>query len=316
MYDIPNRLDLEITRQCKYKCGVCSVRAQSKINENEISLIELQNQATEFYKLGGKEVSITGGEPSERGMDFLCALIKHCKFLCLKVRMYSVGYGFQNAENVQALKNVGLDDVIVTLVGPKEIDEQYKGVKGSFDVAVNAIQLFRKCGIEVVIHFTPTKLTYAQLPFVIDIADRLGVEKIRVMAFVPQGRGWDNREIFEMNDLEKKDFNEILHHIKSKSNVDLQFSGDFESNEAGSSSCMVAKNRFVITSDGTLIPSFAVRMYKKTNSPPIEFNLGSIQTTSLFEAWTSPLLLQSRNKCQCGLCTTCLGKSLTTKERF
>src|SRR5205085_5642905 len=157
--------------------------------------------------------------------------------------------------------------------------------------------LFRKNKIQVIIHFTPTKLTYMHLPYVIDTAYQLGVEKIRIMSFVPQGRGWDNRHIFEMNSSEKETFNEILREIKSRSEVDLQFSGTFDVGEAGQSSCMIAKNRFVITSDGLLIPTFAVRMDKEKDRPLPQFVLGNAQDTILSNAWNSCLLTNARSSC-------------------
>jgi len=301
----PKRLDIEITRKCKYKCGVCSVRANSIIEKEEISLETIQNKVKEFSELGGKEVSITGGEPSERGVDFLAKLIKFSKNLNLKVRMYCVGYGFQKFEDVHMLKDAGLDLVIITLAGPKEVDEQYKGVKGSYKIAINAIELFRKNKIQVIIHFTPTKPTYKHLPYVVDMAYQLGVEKIRIMSFVPQGRGWDNRHLFEMNSAEKEEFNEILKEIKSKNEIDLQFSGIFDENEAGESSCMIAKNRFVITSDGLLIPTFAVRMDKEKEYPLPQFILGTVKDTMLSYAWNSCLLTKARNSCTCGVCDHC-----------
>lgn len=298
------RLDVEITRKCKFKCKVCSVRASPNIDYNEIEIEVLKRKIDEFSKMGGSEISITGGEPSERGIDFLVELIKFSKNLNLKMRMYCVGYGFQNFEDVRRIKEAGLDSVIITLTGPTEIDEQYKGVKGSYRIAINAIELFRKNKIQVIIHFTPTKLTYMHLPHVIDTAYQLGVEKIRIMSFVPQGRGWENRHIFEMNSSEKETFNEILREIKSKRGVDLQFSGIFDVDEAGQSSCMIAKNRFVITSDGLLIPTFAVRMDKEKNQPSQQFILGNVQNTMLSNAWNSYLLTSARI-CSCGVCDHC-----------
>jgi len=301
----PIRLDLEITRKCKFKCKVCSVRASPNITTIEVSLDALQKKILEFSALGGSEISITGGEPSERGIGFLVDLIKFSKDLNLNVRMYCVGYGFQKFEDVKKLKQAGLDSVIITLAGPQEIDERYKGVKGSFKIAINAIELFRKNKIQVIIHFTPTKLTYKNLPYVVDMSHQLGVEKIRIMSFVPQGRGWDNRHIFEMDSSEKESFNEILRELKERNLVELQFSGVFDENEADQSPCMIAKNRFVITSDGLIIPTFAVRMDKGSNYPEKKFCLGKIHQVSLSNVWNAPLLASARKNCECGVCDAC-----------
>jgi len=299
----PKRLDIEITRKCKFNCAVCSVRASNHITEPEVTLDSLQNKILEFSELGGTEISITGGEPSERGIPFLVELVKFSKNLNMNVRMYCVGYGFQKTDDVELLKQAGLDYVIITLAGPQKIDEQFKGVKGSYEIALKAIELFRKNHIEVIIHFTPTKLTYRHLPHVIDTAYELGVEKIRIMSFVPQGRGWDNRHLFDMNESEKQEFSQIIQNVKQT--LDLQFSGSFDMDETGDDSCLVAKNRFVITSDGFLIPSFALRMDKEKSTPNPAICLGNVNDTSLKSAWTSKLLLDARTQSHCSSCPSC-----------
>lgn len=302
----PIRLDLEITRKCRYRCGICSVRASEGINEEEASLDELQQKVKEFYNIGGKEVSITGGEPSERGLDFLFNLISFCKKLGLHVRMYSVGYGFQDLESVNILKKAGLDSVYLSLEGRKEADEAYKGIKGSYDVAIRAVDLFLKTGIEVIIHYTPTKLNFKDFPHVVKTAKQLGVKKIRMMAYVQQGRGWDNRLSRALDDEENHHFNCIVDDIlKTEKDVQLQFSGVFDINSAGIPSCMTEKRRFVITADGLLIPSFAVRMWKNTDYPDRKFILGDMHTVSLEKAWNSSLLVSARENCNCGLCDAC-----------
>lgn len=300
-----NRLDIEITRKCKFNCGVCSVRASPNIADDEISLDILKQKILEFYNLGGKEISITGGEPSERGIPFLAELIQYSKNLNLKVRMYCVGYGFQNIKDIEILKKSGLDSVIITLAGPTEIDEKFKGVKGSYQIALRAIELFRKSQIQVTIHFTPTKLTYKHFPHVIDTAYQFGVEKIRVMSFVPQGRGWDNRHLFEMSENEKNEFADILQKIKEHTDIALQFSGHFGLDEVDDDSCLVAKNRFVITSDGLLIPSFVLRMDKEKSIPNPEVCLGDIHD-SLANIWESKLLTKARKESSCSVCPSCI----------
>ena len=301
----PTRLDIEITRKCKFNCDVCSVRATNNVTEPEVTLDSLKNKVLEFSKLGGTEISITGGEPSERGIDFLVELVEFSKNLKMNVRMYCVGYGFQKSSDVALLKQAGLDSVIITLAGPQEIDEQYKGARGSFKIALDAIELFRKNQIQVIVHFTPTKLTYKHLPFVIDTAYQFGVEKIRVMSFVPQGRGWDNRHLFEMNQNEKQEFSKIIRDVEQKYDLDLQFSGSFGMDETGQDSCLVAKNRFVITSDGLLIPSFAMRMDKEKDTPNPAVCMGSVDD-SLEIIWKSSLLSKARNSCSCSVCPACI----------
>ena len=56
----------------------------------------------EFSKLGGKEISITGGEPLERGLDFITKLIRFCKDLGLYVIARSILYLLQSLIRAKA----------------------------------------------------------------------------------------------------------------------------------------------------------------------------------------------------------------------
>jgi MoaA/NifB/PqqE/SkfB family radical SAM enzyme len=218
--------------------------------------------------------------------------------------MYTVGYGISKNEAV-ALKEAGLDQVYVSLEGDKRIDEAYKGVRGSYDVAVGAIKHLTQSGIQVTIHFTPTKQTYQHLPHVIAMANELKVSRIRVMAFVPQGRGWENRE---RNTLTAED-NQVLGRmllriLESNPHIDFQFSGAFDhelrdqlktNSRVSFSNCMLDKQRFVITSDGLMIPSFAVRMSQDSMYPNMLTVLGSIHDTSVREVWNASLSLRQKH---------------------
>ena len=65
-------------------------------------------------------------------------------------------------------------------------------------------------------------------------------------------------------------------------------------------------NRLVITSDGLLIPSLALRMNAYKSSPNRVFNLGNVAEKSINDAWNSPIMLISRNSgLGCGTCSVC-----------
>ena len=306
----PTRLDLEVTRKCKFKCGVCSVNA-GNVNYEEVSLTELKKAVEEFYKFGGTEVSITGGEPVERGLDFLIELISYCRSFDLNVRMYSVGYGFQRFRDVSKLVEAGLHTVIISLEGNREVDEEFKGVRGSYEIAINAIRLLKRAGAEVIIHFTPIKINYRYLPHVVDVAEKYNVNKVRIMSFVAQGRGWDNRVEYSLDEIELMKFNKLLlklRHLKKK--ILFQFSGAFDRKMDAlveDQECALRKSRIVVTSDGIMIPSFSLRMRTNSEVPDPLFNLGNIEEETLEEAWNSPIMLSARSS-GCGHCITCTGK--------
>jgi hypothetical protein len=108
-----------------------------------------------------------------------------------------------------------------------------------------------------------------------------------------------------MNHEEKSEFTKILENAKQTHNLDLQFSGAFGINEIGKDSCLIAKNRFVITSDGLLIPSFALRMDKEKTMPDPVICLGEVNVITLEDAWKSKILLDARKDSKCTICTSC-----------
>lgn len=304
----PVRLDLEVTTRCKYKCGICSVRAQDNTDPyNELTLENIQNLVQEFSDLGGREISITGGEPLERGLDFIIKLISFCKNLGLYVRMYTAGYRFSDLEDVISLRNAGLDCAYVSLEGSREIDEAYKGVKGSYEAAIRAIKMFMEVGVNVAIHFTPIKLNFRELPYVVEVAKRLHVKKIRIMAYVQQGRGWDNRFIYSLNNKEKEIFNLVLRDLlATEQGINLQFSGFFGMEATGNPYCVLEKKRFVITSDRLIIPSFAHRLYQDSHVPNKNFILGEIGKTNLEKIWSSSSMsTEHEAQVGCGSCFAC-----------
>jgi len=309
---IPLRLDLEITRKCKYNCHVCSVRA-SDDEYIEVSLEHFKNKIHEFWLLGGSEISITGGEPTERGIEFLADLISYASALNLKIRMYTVGYGIQNQKQVNVLARSGLNTAIVSLEGTKSIDELYKGVNGSYEVAIRAIKLFRSANIDVILHFTPTRINYMYLDHVVEIAKLYNAVGIRVMPFVEQGRGWDNRQYLALDKEDLAYFVESLEELREMNKeVIFQISGFFSKGVeiAGhSDTCALNKNRLVVTSDGFLIPSLALRMDEEKSTPKPDFNLGKIEDKSINDAWDSSIMTLSRNSgLGCGMCPPCSDK--------
>lgn len=304
---LPKRLDLEITQKCKFKCGVCSVASENKEYEYEVTLQDLFTKINEFYKLGGSDISLSGGEPSERGMKFLYSLISYCKKLNLNVRMYTVGYGFQNYSDVLLLKKAGLDSSYISLEGSEKCDSLYKGVKNSYEIAIRAISLFKKAGVEVVLHFTPTSLNYFELSHVVEVANKFGIEKVRIMAFVEQGRGFENRELFAMNENQTMQFRKQLEITNKKyPHIRMHLSGKFSNVINSSNPCSLKKNRLAITAEGVFIPSFSMRLKNESNTAHPLFNLGNIYQNSFDSIWNSTLYSSARESPSgCGICPEC-----------
>jgi MoaA/NifB/PqqE/SkfB family radical SAM enzyme len=300
--DAPRRLDLEVTRSCRYKCGICSVRAEDRHFDAELSLQDFMIFVKDFAELGGTELVLTGGEPLERGLPFVTELIRFGKSLGLTVKLYTVGYSISTIGVATELKTAGLDKVYVSLEGSPEMDSLYKGVEGSYFKAIAAIEYFNEAGIEVTVHFTPVKFNFREIAHVVNVAEKLGVKTVKVIAFVAQGRGFDSRNTNGMTPQENAEFGAILAKLKeTRGQVEIDFGGSPDYPPVAKPSCTIGKRGFSVTSDGRVIPCLGLR----DDLPDDRFTLGSGKSASLTEIWNSPRMTQLRNASPtCGLCQT------------
>ncbi len=140
----PNRLYLELTRECKLGCKMC-YNAAGKVLPNELSTAQIKDLLDEMERIGVFEARFTGGEPTSR-KDFF------------EILDYAIAKGFYvslatNAvwepEFIEKICRRKIDDVIISLDGPEEINDRFrKG--GSFKKTLFAIQSLKKAGIKKV----------------------------------------------------------------------------------------------------------------------------------------------------------------------
>jgi len=297
----PLRMDIELTRNCGFKCGICSVRATLGIPEKEeLTLDETKAIISDFASLSGHELVITGGEPLERGLDFVNNIIKHAKHYGLVVKLYTAGYRITNLSTAVALKLSGLDIAYVSLEGTPAEDELYKGVSGSFETATRAIGFLKAAGVEVIIHFTPISINFKGIETVVRTASRLGVSRVKIITFVAQGRGADNRDLYELTTDQKSEFGRILSDLMTRDGqVEIEFGGSPDYPPVASPSCSIGTRGFSITSAGEVRPCLGLR----DDLPNDTFLLGDVRSNRLREIWLSPLMKELREGSHsCGLC--------------
>lgn len=140
----PNRLYLELTRRCNLNCLMC-YNASGKVLPSELSTQEIKKLLDEMDKAGIFEARLTGGEPT-------------CHPDFLEILDYSISRGFYvslathgvwKRDLTQEICKRQIDDVIVSLEGPKEINDRFR-VGGRFDDTVATIRALKEAGIKKV----------------------------------------------------------------------------------------------------------------------------------------------------------------------
>ena len=194
-----NELCLEITGACPMACVHCS---SFNIGDNRFDMSKLmlsdkvEKTISDFAALGGEVLEISGGEPLLH--PNLTDFIEFAKVKGLEVRLYtsglvglySKGISPISREFARKLRGHGLDKMLFNLQGGKaETHERITKTPGSFSIVQQSIRNSKAEFLWVGIHFVPMKPNYRDLYDVIFLCRDLGVDRIGILRFVPQGFG-------------------------------------------------------------------------------------------------------------------------------
>jgi len=88
------------------------------------------------------------------------------------------------------MKTAGIQRISVSLDGAaREQHDQFRGVEGAFEGALEGLRLAQKAGMEFQINTTITKANLAQMPEIQTLAEDLGAVAHHIFLLVPTGRG-------------------------------------------------------------------------------------------------------------------------------
>ena len=127
-----------------------------------------------------------------------------------------------------------------------------------------SIENAKEFGFEKSIHFIPNKLNYKQFSEVLDFAEKMNISELRILKFVPQGRGRENAGKLLMSDEELQKFIEEIKKIKTK-NTNIRIGIPLFSNAYHI--CTAGNDKLHIRFDGQVLPCPA---FKDMNVEDIE----------------------------------------------
>lgn len=151
------------------------------------------------------------------------------------------------------LKNLGLDKIVFDWQAFEETtDNELMGRKGLITCLFDSIIRARGTGLNVDVHFIPMKLNYKQLPDIMECLEMVGVKKISILNFVPQGRGKENKDILMLNEQELQEFSTILSRAKEKFTGNVRIGIPLNGKIAHL--CTAGTEKLDIKYDGTILP--------------------------------------------------------------
>ncbi len=208
----PNRLYLELTRNCNLRCRMCYNDAKSPL-PNELTGIQWKNLLGEMDKIGVFESRFTGGEPTLHP-DFLEIL----DYAIAKDFYVSLATnGVWKKELLKEICSRKIDDFIVSLDGPKEIND-YLREGGSFERTLETIKALKNAGMKKVrINTVLSKVNYLEVEELFQICKRYKLLLIDFIHPRPFGRGaTESAKKMTLTAKETLEFNLLVRKLRLK----------------------------------------------------------------------------------------------------
>lgn len=250
----PSTVFWDITGECNLRCAHCYY-LDGRPHENEMTNEEIKRIIEEMSAYGVGSISFSGGEPFMR-KDFL------------EIAIYASNIGFKSVgvatngtlidcDIAPQLKVANLN-VQVSIDGDNaEIHDKIRGMKGAFDLAIRAIKLLLREGIDVSVCTTATKLNVDRIPDIIQLMQDLDVKNYRVQGVMPIGRGKINVEELRLTPSRMKKLVEYLESKKitvSSYNFTLKPPPTEPVDYCRSGACSAASSSCSITPQGNVVP--------------------------------------------------------------
>ncbi|MCK5655134.1 MAG: radical SAM protein [Candidatus Aureabacteria bacterium] len=173
-YKIPLLAYILVTNRCNLNCVYCFSNA-NKTKDLDIPLDRLFSIIDQLKECGTILITIGGGEPCLRG-----DIGEICDYILKKGMMVEVvtnGINFE--KNLDAMKKI--DFLAISIDGDENAHDKNRG-KGSFKVAVKALELAKEHGIHTRIHACFSRNTANSLPGLMKISKKY---KLKVNIAVP-----------------------------------------------------------------------------------------------------------------------------------
>ncbi len=176
------------TNRCNLKCLHCYSRADLDATDT-LTTETILETLPKLRENGIKFIIFSGGEPLTRKDIFAIAAEAKAQGIITYLSTNGLYVTSHNAERILDT----FDYIGISIDGSPKVHDAFRGLKGSFDASMKAVDLLNSYGrTKVGIRFTITKETYDDLGFIFDLAERHGIAKLYISHLVYSGRGLDN----------------------------------------------------------------------------------------------------------------------------
>ena len=178
----------EVTQACDLACRHCRASAQPKRNPFELSTEEGKRLIEEIAQMQVPVFVLTGGDPIKR--PDLFELIAYANEVGVRVSLTPSATPLLTRDVVHRLKHAGLARLAVSLDGSNAaVHDAFRGMTGSFDRTMEAIDWANEIGLPVQINTTFSRSNVEDFDPIAALLERKNIVLWSVFFLVPTGRG-------------------------------------------------------------------------------------------------------------------------------
>lgn len=208
-------LAISITNACNLSCKHCYAKAGIK-EYKELTLEDIYNIMDEAKRCNVRFVTLTGGEPFVR--TDIWDIISIIKKSGIKVSIATNGI-LLTEELIFRLKQLDVDRVQISLDGAREATNDCVRGDGTYrKVVKEVVPNLVNAGIFTAFSYTPTDINVLEIPEVIELAYRLGVNTMSFRRYSNTGRAKVNELSMEID--QNINMLNMLYEIKKSKKYD------------------------------------------------------------------------------------------------
>lgn len=173
------------TKRCNLNCSHCYSSSSRFQPFSQLSTKQAKHFLSQLAAVNCPVVLFSGGEPLLR--EDLFELLAEAKELGLRSVLSTNGTLIDSA-TAEKLARLGTDYIGVSIDGSERFHDSFRGVKGSFKMAIAGIENCRQAGIKTGLRFTMTGANIEQIPAVFELAASLDVRRLCFYHLIRTGR--------------------------------------------------------------------------------------------------------------------------------
>ena len=178
----------EVTRSCALACRHCRAEAQPRRDPRELSTAEGKVFIDQVVRATPGYFILTGGDPMMR--PDIVELVAYARSKGLEVALSPSATPKFLKSDLQALRDAGLHRLSLSLDGAsRETHDAFRGVKGTWDWTMAAMEACRKTGIDFQINTTLTRQNLAEFEQFVALMETIRPAMWNLFLLVPTGRG-------------------------------------------------------------------------------------------------------------------------------